>query len=354
MEGVIMDLAAIINQYYPALKIKYAQKLLPGHHKALNAVCRCRTPDSGELFVQCPDCTHGEWKPLSCGHRNCPKCQNHEASLWIDRQQGKLLPVLYFMTTFTLPYELRSLAWYHQSRVYSIFFSCVASTLKDFGLNSRHLGAQIGMTMVLHTHNRKLDYHPHIHVVIPGGGVDQSRRQWKKNKGKYLFNKKALAKVFRARFLAALNENKLPIPKKLPGEWVVDCSRVGKGITALKYLSRYLYRGVVSEKNIVSNHNGRVTFRYTESCTGKIRYRTLNGEDFLFLIIQHVLPKGFRRVRDYGFLHGNAKKLLALVQLVLRVIITGAQQRPRPVFKCPCCKTAMIILGFRQFAWESG
>ncbi len=345
-----MDLVAIISQYYPALKIKYAQKLLPGHHNALNAICRCRTPDSGELFVQCPDCTHGEWKPLSCGHRSCPKCQNHEASLWIDRQQGKLLPVLYFMTTFTLPYELRSLTWYHQTHVYSIFFACVASTLKDFGLNSRHLGAQIGMTMVLHTHTRKLDYHPHIHVVIPGGGVDQSRRQWKKNKGKYLFNKKALAKVFRARFLAALNENKLPIPKKLPGEWVVDCSRVGKGITALKYMSRYLYRGVISENNIVSNHNGRVTFRYVESSTGKTRYRTLNGEDFLFLIIQHVLPKGFRRVRDFGFLHGNAKKLLALVQLVLRVIITEIQQRPRPIFKCPCCKKAMIVLGFRQLA----
>jgi hypothetical protein len=171
---------------------------------------------------------------------------------------------------------------------------------------------------------------------------------------KYLFNKKALAKVFRARFLEALNENGLPIPKKMPNEWVVDCSRVGKGITALKYLSRYLYRGVISEKNIVSNRNGRVTFRYTESSTGKTRYRTLNGEDFLFLVIQHVLPKGFRRVRDFGFLHGNAKKLLTLVQLILHVIITGVNQRPRQVFKCPCCKTAMIILGFRQFSWESG
>ncbi len=349
-----MDLVAIISQYYSALKIKYAQKLLPGHYKALNAICRCRTPDSGELFVQCPDCTHGEWKTLSCGHRSCPKCQNHEASQWVDRQQSKLLPVLYFMTTFTLPYELRPLTWYHQTRVYSIFFACVASALNDFGLNSKNLGAQIGMTMVLHTHTRRLDYHPHIHVVIPGGGVNKSRRQWKKNKGKYLFNEKNLAKVFRARFLEALNENKLPIPRKVPVEWIVDCARVGKGLPTLKYLSRYLYRGVINEKNIIPNHHGRVTFRYIESDTGETRYRTLNGEDFLFLVIQHVLPKGFRRVRDYGFLHGNAKKLLSLVQLILHVIITGVHQRPRPVFKCPCCKTAMIVLGFRQFAWESG
>ncbi len=348
-----MDMAKIIDQYHTAFKTKYADTLLPSHLKALNAMCRCRTSDSGELLVQCPDCKHSEWRPLSCGHRSCPKCQNHEASIWIDRQQSKLLPVLYFMTTFTLPYELRSLTWYHQTEVYSIFFACVASTLKDFGLNPKHLGAQIGMTMVLHTHNRKLDYHPHIHVVVPGGGVDKRRRQWKKKKGRYLFNKKALAKVFRARFLTAINENGLSIPKNVPAEWVVDCSRVGKGITALKYLSRYLYRGTISENNIVSNRDGKVTFRYTESKTGKTCYRTLKGEDFLHLILQHVLPKGFRRVRDYGFLHGNAKKLLSLVQLVLHVF-TGIQKRPRPVFKCPCCKSPMVVLGFRLSAWESG
>jgi len=257
------------------------------------------------------------------------------------------------MVTFTLPYELRSLAWHHQKMVYSIFFICVASTLKDFGLNPKNLGAEIGMTMVLHTHSRKLDHHPHMHVVVPGGGVDKRRRQWKKKKGKYLFNKDAMAKVFRARFLTALNKAGFSIPKRVPKEWVVDCSHVGKGITALKYLSRYLYRGVISEKNIVSNHNGQVTFKYIESKTGKTRYRTLKGEDFLQLILQHVLPKGFRRVRDYGFLHSNAKKILSLVQLILHVVIE-ATQRLRPVFKCPCCKSPMVIMGFRQPAWKPG
>ncbi len=349
-----MEMASIINQYYDAFIARHADTLLPGHLKALNAIRRCRTPDSGELYVRCPDCDHAQWQPLSCGHRSCPKCQNHVASQWIDRQQAKLLPVLYFMVTFTLPYELRSLAWHHQKVMYSIFFICVASTLKDFGLNPKNLGAQIGMTMVLHTHSRKLDHHPHMHVVVPGGGVDKRRRQWKKKKGKYLFNKKALAKVFRARFLAALNEAGLPIPKRVPKEWIVDCSRVGKGITALKYLSRYLYRGVISEKNIVSNHNGQVTFKYIESKTGKTRYRTLKGEDFLRLILQHVLPKGFRRVRDYGFLHSNAKKLLSLMQLILHVVIEVIKQRPRPVFKCSRCQSPMIIMGFRQPAWASG
>jgi len=134
----------------------------------------------------------------------------------------------------------------------------------------------------------------------------------------------------------------------------VDCDYVGKGITALKYLSRYLYRGVISEKNIVSNQNGRVTFKYTESKTGKIRYRTLAGEDFLNLIMQHVLPKGFRRIRDYGFLHGKAKKLLGLVQLILHVIIKEIKLRSRPAFKCHCCKASMVIVGFRLVPWKPG
>jgi len=349
-----MEMVSIINQYYDAFIARYADTLLPGHLKALNAIRRCRTPDSGELYVRCPDCDHAQWEPLSCGHRSCPKCQNHVASQWIDRQRAKLLPVLYFMVTFTLPYELRSLAWHHQKVVYSIFFICVASTLKDFGLNPKNLGAKIGMTMVLHTHSRKLDHHPHMHVVVPGGGVDKRKRQWKKKKGKYLFNKEAMAKVFRARFLTALNKAGFSIPKRVPKKWVVDCAHVGKGITALKYLSRYLYRGVISEKNIVSNHNGQVTFKYIESKTGNTRYRTLKGEDFLRLILQHVLPKGFRRVRDYGFLHSNAKKMLSLVQLILHVVIEVIKQRPRPVFKCSRCQSPMIIMGFRQPAWKSG
>lgn len=226
-------------------------------------------------------------------------------------------------------------------------FSCISGTLKDFGLNPKNLGAEIGMTMVLHTHSRKLDYHPHIHVIVPAGGVDQSRRQWKKKKGKYLFNQKALANVFRARFLNGLNQECLPVPGGACPQWVVDCTRVGTGITALKYLSRYLYRGVISERNIIANENGRVTFRYTESKTGKIHHRTLPGEDFLRLILRHVLPRGLRRARDYGYLHGNAKKMLFLVQLILHVQILAIELRPRPVFKCPHCRSEMIFAGIK-------
>ncbi len=349
-----MKLASIIHHYLKAFKTKYAAKLLPSHLSAISAIQRCRTPDAGEMLLRCSDCHEQLRQPQSCGHRSCPQCQNHEASLWLDRQQAKLLPVAYFMVTFTLPYELRTLAWHNQTVIYNILFATVSSTLKDFGLNPKQLGADIGMTTILHTHSRPLDYHPHIHVIVPGGGVDKAKKQWKKKKANYLFNEFALASVFRARFLATMKTEGLTMPNYLPKKWVVDCKHVGKGKPALEYLSRYLYRGVISEKNIVANKDGKVTFKYVESRTGKTLYRTLKGEDFLWLVLKHVLPKGFRRVRDYGFLHGNAKKLLFLVQLVLKVMIAAGTSRQRPVCKCPKCQSPMYILSFIRPAWESG
>jgi hypothetical protein len=350
----MVDLVSVVEQFHDSFLAKYTNRLLPGHLSALNAISRCRTPDSGELRVRCTECEQAEWRPLSCGHRSCPKCQNHEASKWLDRQHAKLLPVPYFMVTFTLPYELRPLAWSFQEQVYAMLFACAVSTLKNFGLNPKRLGAEMGLTAVLHTQTRRLEYHPHLHVIVPGGGLDKRRRQWRKIKGKYLFNEFNLARVFRARFLAAVNQAEMKIPVGAPEKWVVDCQHVGTGLPALKYLSRYLYRGAIAEKNILSCQDGKVTFRYLDSGTGLTCTRTLKGEDFLWLVLQHVLPKGFRRVRDYGFLHGNAKRLLCLVQFVLRVLIEPKPLRSRPVFQCPRCKAVMEITAFRRPMWLSG
>jgi len=338
-----MQLKSIIQQYKPALIKKYGDKLLPSQWLAMHSIERCRTAQSGEMYVQCKHCNHAHWSPLSCGHRHCPSCQNHEVNQWLDRQKQKLLPVEYFMVTFTLPTQLRQLAWHKQKTIYRLFFLIMASTLKDFGLNPDKLDGNTGFTAVLHTHNRRLDYHPHIHVVMPGGGMNQKRKQWKKLKGKYLFNEFALARVFRARFLAALKEHNLKIPASTPEKWVVNVQHVGKGLPALKYLSQYLYRGVISEKNIISNENGKVTFSYVNSATKKTEYRTLKGEDFLYLVLKHVLPRGFRRVRDYGFLHANAKKILVLVQLVLQVRLSSIVKRKRADFICPVCQSKMRV-----------
>ncbi len=181
-----MQLASILDHYHDAFLGQYGSRLLPAHLRAIVTIRCCRTPEAGQVLVQCPDCGYATERPRSCGHRSCPQCQNHETSLWLDRHQAKLLPVDYFTATFTLPYELRFLARDHQSLVYDLLFACASTTLKDFGLNPEHLGAGIGMTAVLHTHSRRLDYHPHVHVVVPGGGVEKARKQRKKKKNKYL------------------------------------------------------------------------------------------------------------------------------------------------------------------------
>lgn len=337
-----MQLQSILQQYNAPFIAKYGAGLSSNQRQAMHAIDRCRTPGSGMLQVECAQCALDQWHAMSCGHRSCPVCQNFETSAWLDRQKQKLLPVEYFMVTFTVPCQLRERVRHNQKLIYPLFFDCVTSTLKDFGLNADKLDAEMGLTAVLHSHARNLDYHPHIHVIVPGGGINKKRKQWKKIKGKYLFNEFALAKVFRARFIAALKEAGFTIPEKTPKEWVCNVRHVGKGLPALKYLSRYLYRGVISEKNILANKDGKVTFKYTDS-NRKTRTRTLNGEDFLNLILQHVLPKGFRRVRDYGFLHSNAKKLLALVQLILHVRLEEITPRSRPVFKCKHCQSPMVI-----------
>jgi hypothetical protein len=339
-----MELAPLIDQYRDALEAKYADRLLPGHHAALDAMRRCRTSAAGEILTRCTGCGQIEWHPRSCGHRSCPKCQNHETTQWLERQREKLLPVDYFLVTFTLPRQLRILAFAHQREVFNALFCAAIATLKAFGLDPKHLGAELGMTAVLHTHSRQLEFHPHLHVIVPGGGVDRKHGTFKRIPGAYLFNEFALAKVFRGKFRDALAKIGLTLPENTPKKWVVDCEHVGRGESALEYLSRYLYRGVISEANILHHRDGQVTFRYSDSQTGEQRTRTLPGEHFLWLLLQHVLPRGFHRVRDYGFLHHNAQRIRQIVQLILQVTWTPRPKRERPGFCCSACGKPMEVL----------
>lgn len=210
------------------------------------------------------------------------------------------------------------------------------------------------MTMVVHTHTRRLDYHPHVHIIVPGVCISKQRKQCTRLKDKYLYNEFNLATVFRARFLEAMAADGFSIPKNLPATWVVDCRHVGKGLPAWKYLSRYLYRGVISEKNILKDDGEQVTFGYVEGGTGEYKTRTVAGETFLWLVFQHVLPKGFRRVRDVGFLNGNARLTLKSMQRALPVLVEKFKARPRPVYLCKMCGEPLAIIRFVPPAWRSG
>lgn len=226
-------------------------------------------------------------------------------------------------------------------------FSTVQKLLKSFAQNDKKLRGSAGFTAILHTHSRTLDYHPHIHVLMPGASINLKTGLWRVKESGYLFNHKAMATVFRAKILQALVQNKLQVPGDCPVQWVVDCRNVGNGNKALIYLGRYLYRGVIREADILQCENGKVTFRYLHAKSGEYRTRTVSGEKFLYLLMLHVLPKGFRRTRDYGFLHPCSKNLIQFLQTVLRInpmknFIRSLRQRP--AITCPACGGRMAII----------
>lgn len=291
-------LSTIINPFESKWLRLYKTRLLPSHKKALMRMKFCRTQFSPQMLVRCTSdgCSNHSTIAHSCGHRNCPHCQNHESRQWIENQLNKRVAAKYYLLTFTLPEQFRGIAWQNQRVVYHLLFSVIKDVLLTFTRNDKKLKGSAGFTMVLHTQTRDLRYHPHIHVVMPGAAIGKKSRLWRVKSTKYLFDKNALAIVFRAKFLQALVDAQLPLPKRYPEKWIADRKAVGDGSKAIIYLGRYLYKGVIRERDIISCHNGEVTFRYKESKSKTYQTKTVKGEEFLWLLVQHVLPKGFRKV----------------------------------------------------------
>lgn len=370
----MMRLADLIAQFDTDLLQRYGARLLPSQRQALSALGSCRTRFAPHMLAACSGCQTQRCLPHSCGHRACPHCQHFESAAWLQRQLQALVPATYFLVTFTLPAQLRALAWAHQRVVYEALMRCAWDTLNTFSQNDKQLSGTPGALAVLHTHNRQLGFHPHVHVCMPAAAFDAKERLWRTKvqlgksgiakpvgttagtpapaRGGYLFNHKALGKVFAAKVRAALADAGFTLPAGLPERWVVDCKAVGDGQAALRYLGRYLYRGVISERDILRCQDGLVTFRYRDAQSGKPATRTLPGADFLWLLLQHVLPKGFQRARNFGFLHHNSRRTLRLLQVLhLRPSAQSAAPPPpptstspsRPVWRC-ACGGAMVIL----------
>ena len=352
----MITLASIIERFGADYLAQYPQCASHVQRQALTAMQRCRTTLAPRMLAQCIDCGDQKMVPHSCGHRNCPHCQAHESQSWIERQTARLVPSNYFLLTFTLPSELRTLVWKHQRVAYTALMDCAWQTLRVFSVNHKQLQGTPGAMAVLHTHSRQLEFHPHVHVVMPAAALDANKGLWRSmrrsNKGgDYLFSHKALAKVFRAKFLAALREQGLTPPANLPQVWVVDCKSVGSGHKAIIYLGRYLYRGVIQEKDILRCDGNNVTYRWRDSKTKRLTTRTVSGVQFLRLVMQHVLPKGFRRARNFGFLHPNSKRLISLLKLLVFKRPSGtatpsatSDTTPRAQWKCACCAGAMRVL----------
>lgn len=358
----MITLATLIERFAQPYLAQYGAAVLPSQRQALTAMAACRSRLSTRMLAHCGQCGEQRLVPHSCGHRFCPHCQHFEGQRWIARQTQALVPAPYFLITFTVPSELRALLWQHQRALYAALMDCAWATLQTFGQNHRQLRGQTGAVAVLHTHSRRLAFHPHVHLAMPAAALDPDDAVWRTLRGGdkragYLFSHKALAQVFRARFLAAVRALGLQPPATMLETWVVDCKAVGGekgGHKVMLYLGRYLYRGVVQERDILRCEGDLVTYRWRDSKTRAMQTRTVRGVEFLRLVLQHVLPKGFRRARSYGFLHPNCKRGAALLRMLALRRRAKAPPNPaaqaatiaaeRPKLLCRGCGVEMHIV----------
>lgn len=325
------ELATIFRQHGSAYRKVRDEPLLPSHRRAMQDITQCRTETLGGHVYQCSDCRETEYRYHSCRNRHCPKCQPGAGRQWLAKRHASLLPVPYFLVTFTLPASLRQAAYNNQKELYNLTFRTSAAALQKLARDPRFVGGQIGMVGVLHTWGRNLSYHPHVHYLVPAGGLSADGDRWMPARHNFLVPVKALSKLFRAKFRDALKKVDLfaQVPKEAwLDDWVVHCQPVGNGIAALRYLAPYIFRVAISNKRILRVTDERVTFRYRPSDTGRPRTCTLTVIEFIRRFLQHVLPKGFVKVRYYGLFSPCLRHKLATITLWL-----GTGKRPKATEK---------------------
>jgi hypothetical protein len=313
-------LAEIVREYGEVYEAKYRSKILPSHRRTLRDIANCQTSVMGGHVYHCDTCQTTHYQYHSCQNRHCPQCQHRKGQEWLEKQQDALLPVPYFMVTFTLPSELHALAKRHQKIVYNILFRTSAEALKQLAQDGRYVGGEIGMIGVLHTWGRDLSYHPHVHYLVPAGGLSFDGEQWVSAQRNFLVPVKALSILFRAKFRDALRQTGLiheVSPAVWQKNWITHSKPVGKGEGALKYLAPYIFRVAISNRRILSVTDGQVTFSYRESDSGRWRRMTVSVDEFLRRFLQHVLPKGFVKVRYYGLFSPAKRHWLPLIKLWL-------------------------------------
>ena len=306
-----LELADIFREYGPAYRAKYGDRMLESHLKAMEEIEFCRTQSMGGHVYYCDACDENVYAYHSCGNRHCPKCGSDRSDDWRDKQLQKLLPVNYFLVTCTLPHTLNETAHSNQKLIYRLLFQTSADALQTLALNPEWLGGQIGMVGALHTWDRSMGYHLHVHYVVPAGGIDPNTGEWKEAQPKFLMPGSALSEVFRAKFRDALKATAPNLCAQVPSEtwqktWSVHCKPVGDGRTALKYLAPYIYRVALSNRRLVSMNDGKVVFSYKPR-NKPWTTMTLDTMSFIQRFLQHVLPQGFQKVRYFGFLHPSAK-----------------------------------------------
>ena len=350
----MIELADIVAKHGGEYLTDFGERMLPSHKRALADILACRTESMGGHLHECNVCGHQHYSYHSCKNRSCPKCHTSDTKRWLEKREAELLPVRYFHVVFTLPQELRDNMRSNQSKLYSILMQAASEMLMKLALDPKHVGGKLSILAVLHTWTRAMEFHPHVHMLVPAGGLDKDGN-WRTTRKKWLVPVKALSKLFRARFIK-LAKKALPneiFPQELwKNEWVVYCKPpLTNSKKVLRYLGRYVHRIAIANSRIESMDNGKVTFRYQESATGTLKKMTLPGKEFLRRYLQHVLPQGFHKVRYYGLLSPANRITLKRVQLLLaqrRKItpddIKETAEKPFDKHLCPYCSEGVMVV----------
>ncbi len=380
-----LELADVFRACRSEFACQFGDRLSAEQRKVVRAITACRTQELGGHVEQCDGCNHRQIAYNSCRNRHCPKCQASARAKWMSEREQELLPVPYFHVVFTIPHELAPLALQNKQAVYDILFRAAAETLKEVAKNPKHLGADIGFLGVLHTWGQNLMHHPHVHFVIPGGGLSQDRASWipckrsKDGKQAFFLPVRVLSRVFRGKFIAALKRAKHRGEIQLRGalralddgvawerylnqavrnEWVVYAKRpFGGPQQVLKYLARYTHRVAISNQRLLSFTKGRVSFAYTDYANAnRAKTMTLDGCEFMRRFLMHVLPHGFTRIRHFGFLSNRYRTSnLALCRQLLTTAAPAEQSSPEQAeskndriledrSKCPICERGQMVI----------
>ncbi len=377
-----LEVADVFREHGPAWREARRGHLSLAQLKVMSAIEQCRSAALGGHVLRCDGCSAEQISYNSCRNRHCPKCQSSAARRWLDARQAELLPVEYFHVVFTLPAPIADIALQNKASVYGLLFDVAAEVLLSIAADTRHLGARIGATLVLHTWGSALTHHPHVHGIVPGGGLAPDGKTWVACRPGFFLPVRVLSRLFRRRFpdeLQRLHDGgKLKFFGELAGlagaaafkawlaplrkiEWVVYAKRPFAGPQAvLAYLSRYTHRVAISNSRLIASDERGVTFRWKDyRAKGPSRHKAMSlpPEEFMRRFLLHVLPGGFHRIRHYGLLaNGSRKASLALARKLLNVVPAPAAaagnaeqagQPPEaapPIFVCRHCGHTMIIV----------
>ncbi|MDM0065311.1 IS91 family transposase [Variovorax sp. J31P207] len=372
-----LEVADIFRQHGPAWRAAQRGHLSLGQLKVMSAIEQCRSAALGGHVLRCEGCGADQISYNSCRNRHCPKCQSAAAQRWLDARQADLLPVEYYHVVFTLPASIADIAFQNKATIYGLLFDLAAKVLLTIAADPKHLGARIGATLVLHTWGSALTHHPHVHGIVPGGGLAPDGKTWVACRPGFFLPVRVLSRLFRRRFLEELQRLHADGKLKFFGEhaqladartfkawlaplrkveWVVYAKRPFAGPEAvLTYLSRYTHRVAIANSRLLALDERGVTFRWKDYRTkGKTRYKamTLSPQEFMRRFLLHVLPGGFHRIRHYGLLANGSRKasLAAARELLLTAPVAAAAtgstdpHAVRPAFICRHCGHAMVIV----------